>query len=94
MSRALRAIREGQMLGRILRSTASVLHTELPDSDITVLAVTTDPECPVWPCFHDGETWRTCDASTLHGSVRGWMHLEEAAAVLVGGQKDTKGTKV
>jgi hypothetical protein len=94
MSRGLQAIREGQMLGRILRSTGPALHTELPDSDITVLAVTTDPECPVWPCFHDGETWRTCDASTLHGSGRGWMHLEEAAAVLVGEQKGAKGTKV
>lgn len=94
MSRGLRAIREEQMMERILNSAPRALHTELPDSDITVLAMTTDPECPVWPCFHDGEVWRTCDASTLHGSVRGWMHLEEAAAVLVGKQKDTKGTKV
>lgn len=83
MSRGLQAIREGQMLGKIVRSTLPRLHTELPDSEITVLAVTTDPEYPVWPCFHDGETWRTCDASTLQGNVRGWMHLEEAAQVLM-----------
>ncbi len=51
----------------------------LPDSDLTVLVRTNDRELPVWPGFHDGEFWRTADASTVVGIVLGWMNLEDAA---------------
>lgn len=60
------------------------LHTDLPDSDLTVLMVTTDPEFPVWPGFHDGERWCSADASEFEGSILGWLHLDEAAALLRG----------
>jgi len=59
------------------------LRTELPDSDITVLAVTTDEEFPVLRCFHDGEVWRSEGAECMEsGVIIGWLHLHEAAHVL------------
>jgi hypothetical protein len=60
------------------------LHTDLPDSDLTVLLVTTDSEYPVWVGFHDGETWRSASADTLEGPIVGWLHLHEAAELLRG----------
>lgn len=64
------------------RAELPPLHTTLPDSDITVLALLDDPEEPVWPCFHDGESWRLADASICRQRVLGWMHLDAAAAAL------------
>jgi hypothetical protein len=66
---------------------AVIWNTSLPDSDVTVLVRLADEETPVWPCFHDGEFWRTADASTVCGPVAGWMHLEDAAKLLDGGAK-------
>lgn len=51
----------------------------LPDSEALVLMRLKDEECPVWPGFHDGEEWRSADASTVQGPVVGWMELEDAA---------------
>ena len=56
----------------------------LPDSDMTVLIRLSNAESPVWPGFHDGEGWCSCDASTLEGPVLGWMEIGDAAAVLDG----------
>jgi hypothetical protein len=41
-----------------------------------------DEENPVWPGFHDGETWRTAAAATVSGPVLGWMNLLDAALML------------
>lgn len=56
----------------------------LPDSDMTVLIRLSGDEYPVWPGFHDGEGWRSADASTLEGPVLGWMELDDAADFLDG----------
>jgi hypothetical protein len=55
---------------------------ELPDSDSLVLMRLNDAETPVWPGFHDGEEWRSADATTVQGPVLGWMELEAAAKAL------------
>jgi len=56
------------------------MNTELPDSDITVLMLLEDDEYPVWPGYHDGETWRKSDDdSPVECRVIGWVHLNEAA---------------
>jgi len=54
----------------------------LPDSEMTVLMRLDDEEYPVWPGFHDGENWCNADASYVEVAVKGWMELEEAAAML------------
>ena len=64
--------------------SARVWQTELPDADVTVLLRLPGDETPVWPGFHDGESWRSADATTLEGPVLGWMHLETAALALDG----------
>ncbi len=56
----------------------------LPDSDMTVLIRLSGEEYPVWPGFHDGDTWCSADASTLEGPVLGWMELGDAAELLDG----------
>lgn len=59
------------------------MNTGLPDSDITVLMSLDDEEYPVWPGYHDGETWRTVDDdSPVEGRVIGWLHLHEAAELM------------
>jgi hypothetical protein len=58
------------------------ITSELPDSDMTVLMRLKDSENPIWPGFHDGESWRTADAATVEGPVLGWMELEAAALML------------
>jgi hypothetical protein len=57
-------------------------HTGLPDSDVTVLMLLQNEEYPIWVGFHDGESWRTADTSTVDGPVLGWLHLEEAVELL------------
>jgi hypothetical protein len=54
----------------------------LPDSDLTVLMRTSDIAYPIWPGYHDGEEWISCDGSSVDGPVLGWMHLEVAAKIL------------
>ena len=56
----------------------------LPDADMTVLILCSGDEYPIWPGFHDGEEWRSCDASTLEGPVLGWMELHDARDILGG----------
>lgn len=60
----------------------------LPDSDITVMLRLPDEEYPVWPGYHDGETWRSADGTPIGdscaGPVIGWMNLDDAAHVMDG----------
>ena len=59
------------------------MNTGLPDSDITVLMLLDDEEYPVWPGYHDGQTWRKSDDdSPVECRVTGWLHLHEAAELL------------
>jgi len=59
------------------------MNTGLPDSDITVLLRVEDEEYPVWPGYHDGETWRKSDDDSLVESrVISWMHLHEGAELM------------
>mgnify|MGYP007077649795 CR=1 FL=1 len=66
-------------LSQPARARGVWVKDSLPDSDLTVLVRTNDPEFAVWPGFHDGEGWRMADASTAVGLVLGWMNLEDAA---------------
>jgi len=50
-----------------------------PDDEVTVLLRLDDAEYPVWPGFREDGQWRSADATTICGPVRGWMHLEDAA---------------
>lgn len=53
-----------------------------PDSDITILLRLADTENPVWPGFHDGTAYRFADATICTAKIIGWMHLDEAAALI------------
>lgn len=59
----------------------------LPDDEITVLMRLDDPEYPILLGFIDGLLWRSADATPVVGTVKGWMHLEDAAQLLDGGAK-------
>jgi hypothetical protein len=60
----------------------SWITDSLPDSDVTVLLRVQDDEDPVCTGFHNGETWCSAEAGVMKHPVIGWMHLEDAVAVL------------
>jgi hypothetical protein len=67
--------------------TKTWITDTLPDSEITVLMRRQDEEFPVWPGYHDGEVWMDSDGFTVNEPVLGWMHLEDAALIIDGGQR-------
>lgn len=66
------------------------ITNQLPDSDMTVLMRLDDEAYPVWPGWHDGERWRSADASLVEREVIGWMELEDAARILDSASKNNK----
>ena len=63
----------------------SAWRTDKPDADIEVLVRTSNPDMPLTMAVTDGEDWfenfSGCDITDI---VTGWMHMEEAAAILDG----------
>jgi hypothetical protein len=55
---------------------------EMPDSDCTVLLELGDVSGdPVWPGYHDGETWRTAEGTALKKrEVSAWAHMPAGRA--------------
>lgn len=75
--------RPGQEYSRqLVASRHSCWKTDLPDSELTVLMKLDCEEYPIWPGFHDGEAWRSVDASLVNARVLGWMELYDAAKLL------------
>ena len=55
---------------------------DLPDADVTLLIRTSDDDQPIWIGHYDGEAWRDGAGEVIIDEILGWMHLEDAAAVL------------
>lgn len=55
---------------------------EMPDSEITVVLRLKDEAWPIVLGFRDEDQWMDVRAGVIDCEVLGWMHLEEAAAIL------------
>lgn len=57
---------------------------EMPDDDMTVVIRRKTDDCPIGSAFHAAGAWQMdFEVRPLsQRSVRGWMHLHEAAAIL------------
>lgn len=81
-----RAEGRGPDTAPLLRDAAA----ELPDDETTVVVVTDDAEMPVRLGYHADGFFSDAEDMPIFGSVLGWCHLHEAAAVLRSAKREVR----